>query len=213
MSCVANWRRWKHSTIWYGARIVCAPRSYGNRSTGSARASRASASNLADLGVTAPYAGVLVLPQAADLPQRYLRQGELVGYVTEDGDATVRAVVTQDEVDLIRNRTERVDLRSTERFGEVIPARLAREVPSASLKLPSVALGTTGGGRIPIDPRDPNGEQALEKVFQFDLIAAGNRLPKHIGSRVYVRFDHGWEPIGWTWYRALRRLFLRHFDL
>ncbi|MES9906675.1 MAG: hypothetical protein ABW168_28845 [Sedimenticola sp.] len=165
-----------------------------------------------NLEVKASRTGVLVLPGAKDLPQRYLQQGELLGYITAEGDTTVRTVVTQDEVDLVRNRTGRVDLRSEQNFERVIGAKIAREVPSASLKLPSVALGTMGGGRIAIDPLDSEGEQALEKVFQFDLVAA-NSLKEGIGSRIYVRFDHGWEPIGWAWFRALRRLLLRHFDV
>jgi len=168
---------------------------------------------LAELTVQAPRTGQLVLPGARDLPERFLRQGELIGYVTTGGDATVRAVVTQDEVDLVRNRTRGVLLRSAERFGQEVPARIAGEVPSASQVLPSPSLGTGGGGRIAIDPRAAEGDQALERVFQFDLVAADGALAGRIGARVYVRFDHGWEPIGWTWYRDLRRLFLRHFEL
>lgn len=168
---------------------------------------------LEDLVIRAPRDGRLVLPGAKDLPRRYLRQGELIGYVTKEGDSTVRALVTQDEIDLIRYRTERVDLRTSDRFDQVIPARLAREVPSASQDLPSVALGTAGGGRIAVDPRDPKSQQALEPVFQIDLIATDTGLSQRIGQRVYVRFDHGSEPIGQSWYRGLRRLFLRHFSL
>jgi putative peptide zinc metalloprotease protein len=43
-------------------------------------------------------------------------------------------------------------------------------------------------------------------------------LPKqvslyHVGGRVYVRFDHGWEPLIWRWYRNVRQLFLRRFSV
>ena len=172
---------------------------------------------LRELLITAPASGLLVLPRARDLQQRFVRQGTLLGHVIEDGPLIVRAVVTQDEVDLVRHRTQRVDVRLTQRVGTVLPAHIEREVPSASLELPSVALGTSGGGRIAIDLRDANGAVALENVFLFDLIvvgdAAGDTARNTIGSRVYVRFDHGLEPIGWTWYRSLRRLFLRYFDV
>jgi putative peptide zinc metalloprotease protein len=168
---------------------------------------------LADLSVLAPRAGNVVLPKARDLPDRYVRQGELLGYVTDASETRVRAVVTQDEVDLVRNRTRRVDLRSAQDLHRPVPARLAGEVPSASLTLPSPALGSTGGGRIPVDPMAEQGARALEKVFQFDLLAPGGVLAAQIGERVHVRFDHGWEPIGWTTYRWLRRLFLRHFSV
>jgi putative peptide zinc metalloprotease protein len=168
---------------------------------------------LAELEARAPRAGTLVLPDAADLPERYLRQGALIGYVTAPGETTIRALVTQDEVDLVRNRTRGVELRSSRDVHRSVDARIIREVPSASPRLPHRALGTAGGGRIAIDPRDPDGEKTLEAVFQFDLATAAEDWSAPIGERVHVRFDHGWEPIGWTWYRALRRLFLRHFDL
>jgi hypothetical protein len=30
---------------------------------------------------------------------------------------------------------------------------------------------------------------------------------------VYVRFDHGWEPPLWRWYRGARQLFLKRFNV
>ncbi len=168
---------------------------------------------LRDLTVRAPVNGTLILPDAKDLPHRFVMQGTLLGYVLEDARTTVRAVVPQAGVDLVRYRTERVDVRTSERAEIVIPAEISREIPTASLKLPSKALGTQGGGAIAIDPRDPSGETALRKVFQFEL-----RLPREvhtetIGNRVYVRFGHGEESLAYRWYRALRRLFLSHFDV
>ncbi len=168
---------------------------------------------LQDLNITAPVEGRLVLPRARDLSRRFVNQGALLGYVVEDRAGIVRAVVTQDEIDLVRNRTLDVTVRPTQELGIRIPAHIIREVPSASLMLPSAALGTAGGGRIAVDPRDPNPQTSLYKVFQFDLELDEATGPDVIGSRVHVRFDHGYEPIGWTWYRALRRLFLRHFDV
>ena len=168
---------------------------------------------LEDLVVLAPASGRLVLPRARDLTQRYLHQGEVLGQVVEERLPTVRAVVTQDQVDLVRNRTRGVEVRLTGRLGEQRQAAIAREVPSASLELPSRVLGTSGGGMIPIDPRDPDGLTALSKVFLFDLSVAEPIPSDALGRRVHVRFDHGWEPMGLTWYRDLRRLFLRHFDV
>ena len=50
----------------------------------------------------------------------------------------------------------------------------------------------------------------LEKVFQFELLLPPQFRLHTIGSRVYVRFDHGHEPLAHRWYRALRRGFLSH---
>jgi putative peptide zinc metalloprotease protein len=34
-----------------------------------------------------------------------------------------------------------------------------------------------------------------------------------VGGRAFVRFSHGYEPLGRRWYRGVRRLFLSEFDL
>jgi putative peptide zinc metalloprotease protein len=52
----------------------------------------------------------------------------------------------------------------------------------------------------------------MDKVFQIDLELPA-RLPLlNVGSHVYVRFDHGWEPLGAQWARALRQLFLARLN-
>ncbi len=70
-----------------------------------------------------------------------------------------------------------------------------------------------GGGKIAIDPHDADGLQTLDKVFQFDL-DLNTKIPvTKLGGRVYVRFDHGLEPLALQWYRHLRQLFLRRFGI
>ena len=50
----------------------------------------------------------------------------------------------------------------------------------------------------------------------IDGFLAPLRLPLaservRIGERAHVLFDHGYEPLGHQWFRALRQLFLRRF--
>jgi putative peptide zinc metalloprotease protein len=78
--------------------------------------------------------------------------------------------------------------------------------------LPSKALGIAGGGRIATDPKDSEGNTAIERVFQFDLRLSPPPRDAKYGTRVYLRFNHEWEPLGWQWYRRLRQLFLSYFD-
>ena len=96
--------------------------------------------------------GVIVVPRAEDLPGRYVRQGELIAYILNIERPTVRVVVPQTDVDQIRNRTRRVEVRLAERVSEVIPAKVTRTTPGASERLPSTTLGSSGGGAIAIDP-------------------------------------------------------------
>jgi putative peptide zinc metalloprotease protein len=144
-----------------------------------------------------------------DLPGRYVREGQQLGYVLPPGSRIVRATISQDDIDLIRNRLRRTTVKLAERLDETRPARIVREVPAGRDDLPSKALGGSGGGTLPVDPRDPGGTKTLERIFQVDI-----ELPPDVasaaafGSRAYVRFDHRWEPIGQQIWRRLRQLVL-----
>ena len=111
----------------------------------------------------------------------------------------------------MRERTRQVELRLAGSPATVHIAAVARETPAAVDILPSAVLGTTGGGRIVVDPADPEGRRALSRLFQVEigLELAGERV--RIGERVHVLFDHGYEPLGRQWFRALHQLFLRRF--
>jgi putative peptide zinc metalloprotease protein len=157
--------------------------------------------------------GRFVLAQADDLPGRFHKKGQLLGYVTQDASTVVRVVVSQDDIDLVRNRIERADVRFAERLAQVYPASLVREVPAAADRLPSPALTSEGGGTVPADPRDPGGGKALTSSFQFDLELPQGTPPAHFGGRAYVRFVHRPEPLASQWYRRIRQAFLARFNV
>ena len=167
----------------------------------------------AELIIRAPTDGKFVVPRVQDLPGRFVEQGELIAYVLDRSVRTVRVVVSQADVDLVRRQTQAVELRLAERLAEVMPVVMRREVPAATYRLPSKALGSMGGGRIPVDPRDEEGVRTLQTVFQFDVTLPADRPVSQVGGRAYVRFDHGAEPLARQWYRALRQLFLSHFHV
>ena len=124
------------------------------------------------LVIVSPVDGVFVLPNSADLPGRFLRRGELVGYVTDESVTTVRVVIGQDNIGLVRERTEAVEVRLAGWSVEPLPATIGRAVPAATDTLPTQALGVSGGGRFLVDSRGPSGLRTLEMVFQLDLVLA-----------------------------------------
>jgi putative peptide zinc metalloprotease protein len=165
------------------------------------------------LTVRSQVEGTFVLPAAADLPGRFVRRGELLGYTVSLERITVRAVIPQTSADLVQQRTIGVEVRLSERIGETVPATVRREVPGASERLPSPALGLGGGGRVPVDPRDTQGVTAMERVFQIDLELPSTLPLLNVGGRAYVRFDHGWEPLAVQWARQVRQLFLARLNV
>ena len=166
-----------------------------------------------DLIVRSTSDGILVVPQARDLPGRFVRHGEPVAYVVDFPAMTARVVVPQADVGLVRRNTQGVEIRLADDIANVLPSTILREVPAASDELPSAALGSVGGGQFQVDPQDKKGTKALDPIFQFDLSLPPDAPIGNAGGRVYVRFDHGTEPLAKQWYRSLRQLFLRQFTI
>jgi len=166
----------------------------------------------AALVVVSPAAGVFVMPDAADMPGRFVRRGMPLGYVLDPARLRVRVLVTQAHVERVRTDVRAVAVRPAEDIGRVIPARVVREVPAASRILPSLALSLEGGGPFALDPREQDHPTVLERLFQFDLEPA-EALPANIEQRVHVRFEHSHEPLAWRAFRALRRLLLSRFAI
>jgi putative peptide zinc metalloprotease protein len=165
------------------------------------------------LTLRAAMAGTLLLDRAADLPGRYLRKGEVIGYLRTDEPPLVRVVVPQSDVEQVRLTTTGVEVRLPQALGDTWAAEMKRGVPSATRQLPSATLGAHGGGAVPTDPRDDKGVATLESVFEFELQLPADVPHEYLGSRVYVRFEHAPEPVGLRMLRAVRRAFLSYFHV
>lgn len=166
---------------------------------------------LAHLTLRAQVAGRLELPQAADLPGRWLRQGERVGWVLAGGDLPLRAALAQADAARLRDAADGLSVRLADAPGRVWPARLAGGVPQATRELPSPVLGEAGGGPIPVAPAAP-GEpavQALQPVVLLDLTVPGLPLQR-VGTRAWVRLELGHAPLALQLYRQAVQAFLPH---
>jgi putative peptide zinc metalloprotease protein len=165
------------------------------------------------LTLRAGVAGTLLLDRPVDLPGRWLRKGEVVGYLHTGDAPLVRVVVPQSAIDPVRLTTRAVEVRLPQEPGRSLVATLERSVPAATRTLPSAVLGTQGGGEFAVDPRDAEGRATLESVFEFELQLPIDLKPRYLGSRVHVRFEHEPEAVGLRWARALRRAFLSLFHV
>ena len=167
---------------------------------------------LAALTVRSPASGQFVLAAAGDLPQRFVHKGQDIGYVVPPTNATARVLVAQDNIDLVRQRTERVRVKLAGRLFETYEARIRREVPAASDRLANLAMSSIGGGSAALDPQDQQHPKALGTWFEYELELPATRAFV-LGEHVYARFELGSEPLAWRWYRAVRQVFLRRFSV
>lgn len=156
--------------------------------------------------------GVLLLPEARDLPGRFVRRGDPLGFVLDSSDMTIRVVIPQAEIDVVGKNTRQVNVRLASLPDRVLPAEVQRIAPAASSELPSLALSLEGGGDYALDPRGQQKAQVLENLFQMEIFLLVGR-PERIGEMAYVRFDHEPEALAFRWYRGARRLLLKKFDI
>ena len=167
----------------------------------------------AELRLLSPADGHFVMQDAQNAQGRYAQRGDVLAYVTDTTATTVRVVVPQAEGDLVRKATRRVEIRPVDRIGNPIPAKIQREVPAATDELPSMTLSLQGGGKIGVDPGRSGESKALERLFVLDLELPPGQQANYLGGRIYVRFEHDPEPLANQWYREIRRVFLKKFNV
>ena len=157
--------------------------------------------------------GIFAVADPVDLPGRYFKRGDVIGYVLpRSGARLVRATVPQEDIDLVRNHLRTARIMLTDHLDHPLDVVSVHEVPAGTDKLPSAALGSGGGGATAVDPKDDHGMTALNRVFQFDLQLAAPVLRAGFGGRAYVRFDHEWEPLGEQLWRRARQLLLSRVE-
>ena len=166
----------------------------------------------AELVLRSPGDGRFAVYAPRDLPGRFVRHGEQIGHVVADAGLTVRVVVPQQTVDLVRAHTRRLEIKLAERLDATIPGRVLREVPAATQQLPSPALSQAGGGDVALAPGAENELKTLQSHFDFEIELPPEAQPL-LGGRAYVRFEHEPESVASQAWRWLRQQLLRRLTL
>ena len=142
---------------------------------------------------------------------RWLEQGHTLARVLPPGAPIVRALIHNDDIELVRAAPGKVRVALATAAPTVLVAQPGRVQPQATSALPTAALGDSAGGTIALDPADARGMTAREPRFQLDLtLPAGVAVP--VGTRALVTFTHGSASLARLAARAWRGAFLRHFE-
>ncbi len=163
--------------------------------------------------ITARSAGTLIIPEADDLEGRFVRQGELLGYILDKPLSTIRMVVSQDYIGQLRQHVENIKVRFARDINQEYSAKIIRQAPEATNRLPSAILSTQGGGKLLVMPNDRNELQVKHKVFVVDLEFDPEQQKIALGTRAHVRIYHGGEPLAKQIFRRIRQVFLRQFNV
>ncbi len=167
------------------------------------------------LRIKSPADGQYVALSSHSLLGRFLQRGEVVGFIARSNRATVRVLVPQHRIHLVRQQTESITVRAADQIGVELSARVSREVPHASQDLPSAALSFEGGGEIATNPNQQaaGNLSTFTRWFQMDIEIDRQEDEIGLGERVYARFKHGKESLGLQIYRSIRQTFLSKFNV
>jgi len=167
----------------------------------------------AALDVKAGVAGLWAPAAPTELVGRYVKRGEVLGYMVNGSSDLVRVAVSQEDRDLIGSRLKAVSVRLAHSPEKVIDAEVHRHVPGGEFDLVSPALGTSGGGSIAVDQSQQGGTRSLTRAFDIEVRLERPSPNAVFGDRAYVRFNLGATPLAWQWFLRLRQVFLAQLSV
>ena len=164
-----------------------------------------------DLTVVANHPGRFVLPRQEDLPGRYYRRDELIGFVIGEDDPVIQMLMPQSEIDLIGKAGVKVEVRLADDMEQPFEAQIRREVPAAQQDIPNLALTTRGGGDITLDPSRSQKPEALFSYFLVEVAPQKHQRLTFLGAHAAVRFSLPGEPLAFRMIRTVRQFIIGQF--
>lgn len=165
---------------------------------------------VAALKLKSPLAGTLALTNRSDMLGRFYRKGDVLGFVVDSSQAMVQTVVPESRLSRFQGHIESVEVTLVGQSDKIFNARLVRQTPQASHKLPSAQLGSAQGGQVRVDARDETGLTSLDPVYHFELALEHYDEP-YLAAKVFIKFRHAGESLGEMLYYDVRNLFLHRF--
>jgi len=166
-----------------------------------------------ELEIVAGNDGQFVLEQNGLVLGRHVEQGELLGYVVNKKDLTIKAVLAQQRIERVQAGVERAQVRLAEQFNESLDATLTRQTPAALNSLPSPALAYDGNSGIAVASHNDEQLKTIERVFHIELALPDKASIAGIGGRAYVTLHHRPESFGRRWWRSTRQLLLKQLTV
>lgn len=152
-------------------------------------------------------AGEFLLPGANDVMGKYYKRGERIGFIADPRHMIVVLLVPEEDIVPVRRRGTDISVRFVTQASNPISGRIVRITPEPQDTLPSAVLSTDGGGLFASDPRAKDRLKTFNRFYRVDVDVLG--IGHHrVEERVFGRFQHDWEPVGYRWSRSLRGMFL-----
>ncbi len=168
------------------------------------------------LTARAATSGIWVAPNAREHVGRWVSKGTELGLVVNPNTFEFTVTVRQEDANrLFAGRNDLIaEVRLRGQADHVLPVRALEIVPGSTRLLPSPTLGWLGGGEIPVAPEDPQGRTAAEPFFEVRArIDTNPEIAFVHGRSGKIRFETGTEPLLQQWFRRLRQVLQKRYQL
>ncbi len=169
----------------------------------------------AAMKVNAPISGEWSFLPASSLVDTFVPRGGSLGVITQPGEYELIAAVLQADADrLFGNNLQEVEVKISGQAETTLQAAGWDLVPGARSQLPSLMLGSKGGGDIPVRADDPSGRHAAEPFYLLK-----SRLPTDTAAALRhgqlgtVQVRTGSEALLPRWWRKLRQFLQERYRL
>jgi len=163
------------------------------------------------LSIKSPFDGVLVFKHTVDIRGKFLNKGDIIAYVYKTDKLSARTLLSEEDIDLVKS-SESISIRPIYNINQVVKATLDHIEPTAKQHVSSPVLSVEGGGKIALDPAEKQSGKTLNNYFELALSLSDDISIPYIGSRLYIKFDHGSQALIHRLKRSLRQLLMDHFN-
>jgi putative peptide zinc metalloprotease protein len=142
-------------------------------------------------------------------------RGSSLGQVVGSEKALFSAIVSQDEAaGLFSDPIRRIDVRVRGQAGITLKSRSFRVLPGDQRRLPTPALGWTGGGEIKVEDEQRDAATTTEPFFEVvaELPNTTEVSLLHLRGGV-ARFVLAPRPLALQWWRSLRQLLKKRYRI
>jgi len=155
--------------------------------------------------------GQFVLRDERSLSDMFIRQGDVIGDIINRDDLVIRALVSQSRIGLLESFSTSAEFILAGDIKSSYKSKIIAQTPQATDYIPSQVLSVDGGGVLQTQNSNTSKKKLLTPMFQLDLSLPKTLKIDKIGTRVYIRLNHG----DLTLYEQLslyfKQLFLKHF--
>jgi len=169
------------------------------------------AQKISQLDIYSHLKGRFVLRDRRSLIDRFIRQGDVVGDIINREDLVIRALVSQARIGLLESYNTSAEFMLAGDMQTSYESKIIRQTPQATNHIPSQVLSFEGGGVLLTDSSATDEKKLLTPMFQIDLSLPKTLKIDKIGSRVYIRLNHGELTLYEQLSLYFNQLFLKHF--